>query len=118
MAVDQLPNFEGDAGAQHEAIASYEFSMSVPADDADDGFDVSASTSSAATSDAIGATTALIYSDVECFAVAGAAPTATVAKGVPIPAGTLLRVYGFGSTDKLAFITATGTGTVRVRPGL
>lgn len=78
---------------------------------------VSASTTSAATTNAIGAQDCVIYSTVECFALAGATPTATVAAGTPIPAGVLIRVDGLQATDKLAFITATGTGTVYVRPG-
>lgn len=76
---------------------------------------VSASTSSAQTTNAIGGTDPLIYSTVECFALAGANPTATVADGTPIPANTLLRLEGVQPGDKLAFITATGTGTVYVR---
>lgn len=78
---------------------------------------VSASTTTAATTNAIGAQDCVIYSTVECFAFAGATPTATVAAGTPIPAGVLIRVDGLQATDKLAFITATGTGTVYVRPG-
>jgi hypothetical protein len=115
---DQIPNFEGDANTRLEATPCFEFSMAVPPDSVSGGQDVAISTSNAVTTSAIGATTALLYSDVECFAVFGSAPVATVLKGVPIPAKTLLRVYGFAATDKLAFITAAGTGTVRVRAGL
>lgn len=78
---------------------------------------VSASTTSAATSNAISDTMALVYSTVECFALAGASPTATVAAGTPIPANVLIRLTGLLPSDKLAFITSTGTGTVYVRPG-
>jgi len=77
---------------------------------------VSASTSSAQTTNAVDGSDPLIYSTVECFAVAGANPTATVANGTPIPASTLLRLGGVQPGDKLAFITATGTGTVYVCP--
>lgn len=76
---------------------------------------VSVSTSSAATTDLIASTDPLIYSTVECFAVAGASPTATVAVGTPIPAGVLVRLAGVSPGDRLAFITASGTGTVYVR---
>ena len=78
---------------------------------------VSVSTTTAVTTNVIGAEECVVYSDVECFAVAGAAPTATVAAGTPLPAGVLVRLEGLSGTDKLAFITATGTGTVYVRPG-
>ena len=77
---------------------------------------VSVSTSSAQTTNAITMASPLIYSTVECFALAGANPTATVADGTPIPALTLIRLAGVQPGDKLAFITSTGTGTVYVRP--
>lgn len=78
---------------------------------------VSVSTSSAATTDAIGTTEAVIYSTVECFAVANGNPTATVAAGTPIPANTLVRVSGFKPTDKIALIAASSSGTAYIRPG-
>jgi hypothetical protein len=82
------------------------------------GQSVSVSTASAATGAAIGSTECLVYSTVECFALAGpATPTATVAQGTPIPALTLIRLRNLRSTDLVAFITASGTGTVYVRPG-
>ena len=77
---------------------------------------VSVSTSSAATTNQIGANQAVIYSTVECYAMAGSSPTATVNAGTPIPANTLVRMRGFDRLDKIAFITASGTGTVQVRP--
>ena len=76
---------------------------------------VSASTSSSATTNPIGSGDPLIYSTVECFAIAGSSPTATVANGTPIPPQTLIRLVGVQPSDRLAFITATGTGTVYVR---
>lgn len=82
------------------------------------GQSVSVSGTSAATASTIGAQECVIYSTVECFAVAGSTPTATVANGTPIPANTLIRVEGLLPTDTIAFITATGTGTVYVRPGV
>lgn len=78
---------------------------------------VSVSTSSAVTTNAIGDDTAIIYSTIECFVVAGAAPTATVAAGTPIPAGAMVRVGGLKPSDKLAFISAVGVGTAYIRPG-
>jgi len=78
---------------------------------------VSASNTSAQTTNAIGAAECLVYSDVECFALAGSNPTATVALGTPIAANLMIRLRGLRAGDKLAFITATGTGTVYVRPG-
>jgi hypothetical protein len=79
---------------------------------------VSVSGASAATTDAIGGSPeCLVYSTVECFALAGASPSATVALGTPIPANTLIRVRGLRAGDKLAFITSGGTGTAYVRPG-
>ena len=78
---------------------------------------VSVSTSSAATSNAIGSDTCVVYASVECFAVAGDNPTATVAAGTPIPANGLIRVYGLQPADKLAFIAASGSGSAYVRPG-
>lgn len=78
---------------------------------------VSVSGTSAATSNAIGSPECLVYSTVECFALAGSSPTATVAAGTPIPANVLLRLYGLRADEKLAFISSSGTGTAYVRPG-
>jgi hypothetical protein len=82
------------------------------------GQSVSVSGTSAATASTIGAQECVIYSTVECFAVAGSTPTATVANGTPIPANTLIRVEGLLPTDTIAFITSGGSGTVYVRPGV
>ena len=84
---------------------------------AEGGQSVSASTSSVATTNAIGSDECLVLSDVACFAVTGASPTATVTNGTPIPANQLVRLHSVGADNKLAFITASGTGTVYVRPG-
>lgn len=78
---------------------------------------VSVSTTSAQTANAIGSEECLVYSTVECFAKAGPNPTATATTGTPIPANTLIRLKGYRSQWKIAFITASGTGTVYVRPG-
>lgn len=78
---------------------------------------VSVSTTSAATTNAIGSDTAVVYSTVECFALAATTPTATVANGTPIPANQLIRITGLASTDKIALISASGTGTAYIRPG-
>lgn len=77
---------------------------------------VSVSTTSAATTNVVTGVDPLIMSDVLVFAVAGASPTATVATGTPIPPNTLIRLDGVQPGDRLAFITATGTGTVYVCP--
>ncbi len=79
---------------------------------------VSVSTSSARTAADIGSNECLVYSTVECFAVAGnSSVTATVADGTPIPASTLIRLRGVIPNGRIAFITASGTGTVYIRPG-
>ena len=78
---------------------------------------VSVSGTSAASTNAISTDTAVVYSTVECFVLAATTPTATVAAGTPIPANTLVRLTGLALTDKLAAITATGTGTLYIRPG-
>ena len=59
----------------------------------------------------------LVYSTVFCFARQGTNPTA-LSNGTdqPIPAETLIRVP-VTSGNKLAFITATGSGTVYITPG-
>lgn len=77
---------------------------------------IAVSTTSAASA-AINHNEALLYSDVEVFAVTGDSPTATVNDGTPIPANQLVRVHGITPGQEIAFITATGTGTVRIRPG-
>ncbi len=82
------------------------------------GQSVSVTTASAATGAAIGSTECLVYSTVECFALAGSGtPTATVAQGTPIPANILIRLRGLRATDSIAFIAASGSGTAYVRPG-
>lgn len=81
------------------------------------GQSISVSTSSAASTNAIGDTTAYVYSTVECFIVKGAAPTATVAAGLPVPANVPMRVAGLKPTDKIAAIASTGSGTLYIRPG-
>ncbi len=78
---------------------------------------VSVTNTSAQTSNAIGADSCVIYSTVECFAVAGSNPTATVAAGTPIPANTPVRLFGIQAGEKIAFIVASGNGTAYVRPG-
>lgn len=77
---------------------------------------VSVSTTSAKTTNTIGRGRAVVYSTVECFIVVGEDPTATVAAGMPIPANTLVPIFGFNSTDKIAAITASGTGILYIRP--
>jgi hypothetical protein len=77
---------------------------------------VSVSTSSAQTTSALTGNDPLVYATVECFVVAGTNPTASVATGTPIPAAGYVRLLGVQPGDKLAFITASGTGTVYVCP--
>lgn len=99
-------------------MSSPDFSARVPHGAGQGQQSVAVSTSSAATSAPLGNDTALVYSTVECFVVAGpATPTATVATGLPIPALTLLPLSGLKPTDYLAFITATGSGTVYIVAG-
>lgn len=56
-----------------------------------------------------------LFSDVDCFMRMGLNPTA-LNTGVDqfIPGGNLLRVGPIPEDFKLAFITATGTGTVYI----
>ncbi|MEF3075160.1 hypothetical protein V2P20_08995 [Methylobacter sp. Wu1] len=77
---------------------------------------VSISTTSAQSS-AINVEKVVIYSTVFCFVRQGANPTA-LSNGTdqPVPAETYLRVT-LTPGNKLAFITASGTGTVYITPG-
>lgn len=77
---------------------------------------VSISTTSAQ-STVITGDNAVIYSSVECFIRSGSNPTA-LSDGTDqfIPASMFLRVR-FAAGSKLAFKTATGTGTVYITPG-
>jgi hypothetical protein len=77
---------------------------------------VSISTTSAQSS-AIDAEKVVIYSTVFCFVRQGANPTA-LSNGTdqPVPAENYLRVT-LTPGNKLAFITASGTGTVYITPG-
>ena len=84
---------------------------------AEGGQSVSVTTSSAATTNGINLSECLVYSTVECFAVTGDSPTATVANGTPIPANQLIRLCGITPGEKIAFIAASGSGTAYVRPG-
>ena len=77
---------------------------------------VSVTTTSAQTTNAIKGNECVVYSTVECFALAGSNPTATVAAGTPIPANQLVRLINVNG-GKIAFIAASGSGTAYVRPG-
>lgn len=77
---------------------------------------VSVTTTTAVTTNAVSTNDCLVYSTVECFAVAGSAPTATVAAGTPIPANQLIRLTNVNG-GKIAFIAASGSGTAYIRPG-
>lgn len=74
-------------------------------------------TTTSAQSAVVGVPECLVYSTVECFALAGPNPTATVAAGTPIPANTLIRLRGLVAGDEIAFIAATGSGVAYIRPG-
>lgn len=91
--------------------------VSIPHSDKEGQQSVAVSTSSLATSNPIGDTKAVVYSTVECFLVAGTAPTATVAAGQPIPANVLIPISGLKPEDKIAAIAASGSGTIYIRPG-
>jgi hypothetical protein len=69
-----------------------------------------------AQSAAMTADTCVLYSSAECFVRQGSNPTA-VSNGTDlhIPANTLIRLSIIPG-NKLAFITATGTGTVYLTP--
>lgn len=59
---------------------------------------------------------AVVISTVDCFVTKGASPVATTG-GQFIPANTPLRLWGWKAGEQLAFITASGTGTVYISPG-
>lgn len=69
----------------------------------------------------IAADSATLYATTDCFVRRGSNPTA-VADGTDqfVPANTLLRINGLTNDNlsKLAFKTATGTGTVYITPGV
>ncbi len=98
-------------------MAAPEFLITVARGTAEGQQSVAVTTSSAQTTNAIGSDTCLVYTNVECFMLAGANPTATVAAGTPLAAGQMIRVRGIRPGDKLAFIAAAGSGTVYIRPG-
>lgn len=62
--------------------------------------------------------TAVVICTVDCFCRRGPAPVAT-SDGTDqfIPANQMVRVAGIRSGDKLAFKTATGTGSAYITPG-
>lgn len=76
------------------------------------------STTSAATTNPIGNSVVVVTPDVAVFFRRGAAPVA-VADGTDqlLNANQSYRLYGLNLQDKLAFITATGTGNVYLSPG-
>lgn len=97
---------------------NWAYAVKLPRTDQEKQQSVSVTTSSAATTNPIGDTSAVVYSTVECFLVVGSSPTATVAIGQPIPANTLVPVKGLNpDTDKIAAIAASGSGTLYIRPG-
>lgn len=93
-------------------------SVNVPHSDKEGQQSIAVTTSSTATSSAIGNTKAVVYSTVECFIVAGSDPAATAAAGLPVPANVLTPISGLKVDDKLAAIAANGSGTLYIRPGV
>jgi len=78
---------------------------------------VAVSTTSAVSS-AILSGRVVIYSSVECFFRQGSGTPVALSTGVDqiLPASTMLRVVDIESGNKLAFKTASGTGTVYIAP--
>ena len=74
---------------------------------------ISASGSSAAISNAVGVNVVRIFSDVAGFIAIGSAPTATTSD-MPITANVAEYFKVTDGTDKVAIITAGGTGTCYV----
>lgn len=97
---------------------NWAYAVKLPRTDQEKQQSVAVTTASAATTNIVGDTTAVVYSTVECFLFVGGAPVATVAAGQPIPANTLVPVRGLDpNVDKIAAITAAGAGTLYIRPG-
>lgn len=59
---------------------------------------------------------AVVISTVDCFVAKGANPVATTSHQF-VPASTPLRLWGWKVGEQLAFVTASGTGTVYISPG-
>lgn len=76
------------------------------------------STTSAPTMQPVGNSFAVVTPDVDVFFRRGTTPVA-VSDGTDqlLKANISYRLYGFSQTDKLAFITASGTGNVYISPG-
>jgi len=96
-------------------MPDFEFSLS--ARSGGQSQSVSMSTTSAQ-STVINAEWAVVTPDVACFFRRGASPTA-LSNGTDqyLAAGSAYRVNGIREGDKLAFIVASGTGTVYITPG-
>ncbi len=65
----------------------------------------------------LGSGNVVVQSDAACFVVRGSNPTATTLC-LPLMANAQYRLTGIQEGEKLAFITATGTGTVTIVPGV
>lgn len=96
-------------------MPDFEFSMA--ARSGGQSQSVSMSTTSAQ-STAINAEWAVVTPDSACFFRKGANPTA-LSNGADqyLAAGSAYRINGLQEGDKLAFIVASGTGTVYITPG-
>jgi hypothetical protein len=103
-----------DTGNDTHAEVIAEHSLTIGAGGTSQALSIS---TTSAQSSAIAGGSALIYSTVDCFTRADANPTA-LSNGTDlfIPAGVVFRA-DFAPGSKLAFITASGTGTVYITPG-
>lgn len=96
---------------------SYPKEPSLSANDGGTSQTIAISTASAA-STALTSDTVLIYSTINCFMRRGVTPVA-LSGGTDqfIASNSYLRIDNIRSGDKLAFITASGTGSVYLTPG-
>lgn len=77
---------------------------------------VSISTTSAQSA-ALAGGNVVVMATADCFILRGANPTATVLC-LPLLANTQYRLTGIAEGEKLAFITASGSGTAYVTEGV
>lgn len=59
----------------------------------------------------------VVHSTADCFVIQGANPTAVANTCLPLFANVQYRLSGIRENGRLAFITASGTGTVYITPG-
>lgn len=75
---------------------------------------VSISTTSAQSA-AVNSPNAVLYATNDCFVIVGDSPTATTSC-MPLPAGVMWRAKGWQPGQKIAAITASGSGTLYITP--